>query len=119
LLFVPVITTAAEQESQATAYLCSCISFARAISPFPLRQVEMASDIPVTHYDARPGDWIVFEAGKTYSAFGHAGVIMEVGTSTLKVVESNFRKCEITVREISKWDKEIKGFFRLGYFAKL
>ena len=97
--------------------MCSCVSFSRFISPFPLKQVEHADDIPVNDNIPNPGDWILFHPGEIYSVHGHSAVIMAVGTSTLKIIESNFRKCQITVREISRWDRNIKGFFSMKYFA--
>ena len=44
---------------------------------------------------------------------------MEIGTSTIKIVESNFKKGEITVREIKKKDPLIRGYYYKNYFTEL
>ena len=75
-----------------------------------LKQVETANDVPINSTEPVPGAWILF-TGKPYSKFGHGGIIMAVGTSTLKVLDANYKPCEMTVRIIKKDDKRIRGFY--------
>ena len=74
--------------------------------------MEEANDIPATFFEPVLGSWVLFHSGKIYSPFGHSGIVMSIGTSTIKVLESNFYKGKISVREISIKDKNIRGYFK-------
>lgn len=76
-----------------------------------LAQVQNTLEIPVASNIPKPGGWALFSPGEQYSEHGHVAVILRVGTSTLDIVEANYKKCGISVRTISKWDKELRGYY--------
>lgn len=84
---------------------------ARAISHYQPAWVQHAKDIPAVSIAPRLGGWILFRAGRVYGEHGHAGVVMRIGTSTVTIVEGNYRKNQITVREIRLDDPEVRGYF--------
>ena len=82
-----------------------------------LRSVEHTLDIPVVSNYASVGSWILFKPGKKYSEFGHSGVVMRLGTSTITVLESNFIAGQISVRTIPINSPDIRGYYYENTFV--
>ena len=103
----------AQEPSYTDDVLNSCVLFARLISPFDFHWVASAKDLHPLGKAPVVGGIVVFRAGKIFGKDGHMATILRNNTasSTLDVVEANYKKGAITVRTISKWDKEILGFF--------
>ena len=107
-----IISTSTAVRIEDDSYLrCSCISFLRQISQFQPPVVKQAIDIPVRHAIPIPGAWVLFKAGQMYSQYGHVAYVKSVGTSTISIIEKNFKKCQITVRDIPIGNSQIRGYF--------
>ena len=91
---------------------CSCVMTARKVSDIQPSWVPFAFMIPVVSKIPTPNAWILFKATSTYSILGHTGVVMTVGTNTLKIIEGNFKHCQMTIREVKINDPLIRGYFK-------
>lgn len=106
-----IAPTSTSVQEDSSLLRCSCISFVRKLSQFQPAPVAQAIDIPVKYQIPIPGAWVLFRAGPMYSKYGHVSYILNVSTSTITVIERNFKKCEITKREINKNDPNIRGYY--------
>ena len=107
-LIVPATATATEDKQEIIQ--CNCGSFTRKHSIYWFPQVENVSEIPALERKPKLGSIALFQ----YASTSHAGVVFGINraSNTIIVLESNYRKCEITRREISlKDNKFLRGFY--------
>ena len=90
---------------------CSCIKYARSISDFqPPILGASGTPLMIKPNNKAPivGGWVLFSDPPL---LGHAAIVMSVGTNTIKVVEGNYKRCEITTRILLKDNPLIRGYF--------
>ena len=93
---------------------CSCVSYARSISPKPIVQPTNARDVRPNSWVPAIGSWVIFEPGGEYQYYGHVGVVMGIdyGNQKIKVLEANYVPCQRGERWISIDDPAIVGYFK-------
>ena len=107
-----IISTSTAVRIEDDSYLrCSCISYARKVSEYSPPVVKQAIDIPVISTTPKIGGWILFRAGKVYSKYGHAGIVVSFDDNTVTILERNYRRCQITKRTVDRRDVLIRGYY--------
>lgn len=86
---------------------CSCVAYARTIRP-DIPYINASDISPNIDHPVDNGAVLFFYPN---SGLYHIAIIDEVGTSTLKIKESNMKSCTISERVIPKNDIRIIGFY--------
>ena len=86
---------------------CSCVSYARSISPYQPPKVVYAKQIPITSQTPKVGGWVIFD----YQPFGHTEIIIDIGDGVIRTEGFNLEPCRILKRVISVDDSHILGYF--------
>ena len=93
---------------------CSCVSYARSLSPKPIVRPTNARDIVPNSWTPGLGAWIVFVPGGQYNYWGHVATVIGIdyGTQMILIREANYIPCQVGERWISIGDPDIRGYYK-------
>ena len=82
---------------------CNCIAWAK----WYLGRQDESWGYPKDIRVKSEGDVVVTREGE----FGHVAVVTKVGSSSLELVEANYKPCAISTRSLGIDDKRIRGYY--------
>lgn len=99
------------QASNLPYYPCSCVSYARWYSGINVGPIGYAMYHPVNSDVPTVGALVVFMASRN-SPFGHLASVTAFTDSTITITESNHIPCAVGTRTISRFQTNIKGYYK-------
>lgn len=90
-----------------SAQRCSCVIYARAYSGIDVGSIGFARNHPVNASVPSEGTIVVFVGSYT----GHVAVVTSFTETTITITESNYSRCQIGMRTVSRTLSTIKGYY--------
>ncbi|KKM73855.1 hypothetical protein LCGC14_1406180 [marine sediment metagenome] len=87
--------------------LCSCVAYARSISPFQPPIMPYARDMLVNQTEPKIGAWVKLREGN----LGHLGIVIQITEDLVRIDEANFEPCKRQRRVLERDDPIIIGYY--------